>query len=795
MMFDSKRSGKRWNITFYDYSSNIGGVEAGPDYGFGHFTDSSTGSLVTLDKKTGAVQWNVRIGSPIVALYLVQGDGIVNVPFTSVSKETLTNLLDKFNDATGPYHRDGKMAETKLYPTLYVGEHQHGLYAMPSLVDRQTLTIHPGKHSPLLLEGPKNYQVPEEIASLDVIIEPNDENNVEDSSDILNIPLTNKKPQEGKFHQTTNDPKSALLFGYYQVPGSSKIKLLPAVTQLQLTAASQASDSTVDMAGRPLHYDEYSNRHPAATNHPNTAKPHLEYRNRLYPFFVEVKNEDEEEFCSYNLSLIERGFSAISTMDSQFLLSLDFFRFLTELLPMMKENVVALENKELKAIVLLMIIIAITLVQVTRNNQSGLIPSSRLSTNGLMGSNTSVGSNGSHGSRNSSSHREVGHEITANPIELDDGTIKVGAINFNPDCILGKGCEGTFVYKGSFDNRDVAVKRVLAACFSIADREVELLRESDEHPNVIRYFCMEQDRQFRYIALEYCSATLQDYVEGRYVSPAGADAPPLDALSILRQATQGLLHLHTLDICHRDIKPHNVLISMPGKKGDVRAMISDFGLCKKLKVGRMSFSRRSGIAGTEGWIAPEMMLGNRSTTCSVDIFSLGCVYYYVLSKGHHPFGESFKRQANILAGDYKLSELVSENSETAVSLIKKMIESEPNKRPPAAAVLKHPVFWGKERILNFLQDVSDRLDLDDKDSAVIACIERNRYEIVRDNWYNLLDPEIAEDLRSRRTYNETSVSGLLRALRNKKHHYQVTLFLYLHFIMIFINKTAFVSKS
>ena len=49
----------------------------------------------------------------------------------------------------------------------------------------------------------------------------------------------------------------------------------------------------------------------------------------------------------------------------------------------------------------------------------------------------------------------------------------------------------------------------------------------------------------------------------------------------------------------------------------------------------MSFSRRSGIAGTEGWIAPEMMLGNRSTTCSVDIFSLGCVYYYVLSKGKH----------------------------------------------------------------------------------------------------------------------------------------------------------------
>ena len=73
-----------------------------------------------------------------------------------------------------------------------------------------------------------------------------------------------------------------------------------------------------------------------------------------------------------------------------------------------------------------------------------------------------------------------------------------------------------FIFRrGRFDNRDVAVKRVLAACFSIADREVDLLRESDEHPNVVRYFCMEQDRQFRYIALEFCCATLQDFIDGR----------------------------------------------------------------------------------------------------------------------------------------------------------------------------------------------------------------------------------------------------------------------------------------
>ena len=72
---------------------------------------------------------------------------------------------------------------------------------------------------------------------------------------------------------------------------------------------------------------------------------------------------------------------------------------------------------------------------------------------------------------------------------------------FNPAEILGKGCDGTFVYKGLYDRRDVAVKRLLPDCFMVADREVALLRESDAHPNVIRYFCTEQDRQFKYTNL------------------------------------------------------------------------------------------------------------------------------------------------------------------------------------------------------------------------------------------------------------------------------------------------------
>ena len=64
-------------------------------------------------------------------------------------------------------------------------------------------------------------------------------------------------------------------------------------------------------------------------------------------------------------------------------------------------------------------------------------------------------------------------------------------------------------------------------------------------------------------------------------------------------------------VVHRDIKPQNVLLSAPSSGGIVRAMISDFGLCKKLAMGRVSFSKKSGIAGTEGWIAPEVLDGDQ----------------------------------------------------------------------------------------------------------------------------------------------------------------------------------------
>lgn len=43
----------------------------------------------------------------------------------------------------------------------------------------------------------------------------------------------------------------------------------------------------------------------------------------------------------------------------------------------------------------------------------------------------------------------------------------------------------------------------------------------------------------------------------------------------------------------------------------------------------------------------------------MDIFSSGCVFYYVLSGGLHPFGDQYRRQANIVAGDFDLEKIIN----------------------------------------------------------------------------------------------------------------------------------------
>lgn len=365
------------------------------------------------------------------------------------------------------------------------------------------------------------------------------------------------------------------------------------------------------------------------------------------------------------------------------------------------------------------------------------------------------------------------------------------------DDILGFGSHGTIVFKGYFENRPVAVKRMLLDFYDVASHEINLLQESDDHSNVVRYFCSQENNKFLYIALELCSASLEDVIEKKI--DLGIE---IEKSQILYQIANGVNHLHSLKIVHRDIKPQNILVATSKKifkdtdnknnkriETTVRFLISDFGLCKKLDNDQSSFrGTTANAAGTSGWRAPELLLDTSPAyaeensknrvrlTRSLDTFSTGCVFFYILTSGYHPFGDRYIREGNIIKNEYDLSKLnLLPDSFTVKDLIGSMIQKNPILRPDMSEVLKHPYFWSTEKKLEFLLKVSDRFEVERRDppSELLLKLESIADEILgKQGWFVKFNDNFIDNLGKYRKYNPHKLMDLLRAIRNKYHHYQ-----------------------
>lgn len=73
--------------------------------------------------------------------------------------------------------------------------------------------------------------------------------------------------------------------------------------------------------------------------------------------------------------------------------------------------------------------------------------------------------------------------VPTDPTEVSGPILRIGALEVNQEACIGIGSNGTMVFRGVFDGREVAVKRMMIQFFDIASQETKLLRESDDHPN------------------------------------------------------------------------------------------------------------------------------------------------------------------------------------------------------------------------------------------------------------------------------------------------------------------------
>jgi serine/threonine-protein kinase len=195
---------------------------------------------------------------------------------------------------------------------------------------------------------------------------------------------------------------------------------------------------------------------------------------------------------------------------------------------------------------------------------------------------------------------------------------------------IGAGGMGT-VYKA----RHRRMKRVVALKFlprenaghsSFAERfqrEVETIAQLN-HANIVMAFDADEAPRGLFLVMEF--------VDGRDLASEVAQCGPLsaaDAVDCIVQAGRGLAYAHHHGVVHRDVKPANLLRDAAGL-----VKVADLGLARLTSESsglNASLTQAGSILGTADYIAPEQALDSANIDHRVDIYSLGCTLYFLLT--------------------------------------------------------------------------------------------------------------------------------------------------------------------
>jgi predicted Ser/Thr protein kinase len=168
---------------------------------------------------------------------------------------------------------------------------------------------------------------------------------------------------------------------------------------------------------------------------------------------------------------------------------------------------------------------------------------------------------------------------------------------------------------------------------------------------------------------------VMEFVEGVSLRRLLAERrlPPEEALGIVPQLCDALEYAHAEGVVHRDIKPENILIDRRG-----RVKIADFGLAVMLGVEPARLTRTDAVLGTPHYMAPEQIENPRGVDHRADIYSMGVVFYEMLT-GELPLGH-FSMPSSKARVSRRLDEIVL-----------RALAKEPERRYQRASHLKQEV--------------------------------------------------------------------------------------------------------
>ncbi|OYP36070.1 serine/threonine-protein kinase [Rhodopirellula sp. MGV] len=189
------------------------------------------------------------------------------------------------------------------------------------------------------------------------------------------------------------------------------------------------------------------------------------------------------------------------------------------------------------------------------------------------------------------------------------------------------------------------------------------------HPNIVSVYEFGKAEDTFYFLMEFVDgSTLRDVVSGGQLKPE-------HALAIVPHLCDALQFAHDKGVIHRDIKPENILMSQDGT-----VKIADFGLSRILDSDNQAtgLTATHQVMGTPRYMAPEQFESTRSVDHRADIYSLGVVFYEMLT-GELPIGR-FAAPSRKVAIDVRLDEVVL-----------RTLEKEPQRRYQRASQIKSDI--------------------------------------------------------------------------------------------------------
>jgi serine/threonine protein kinase/transcription elongation GreA/GreB family factor len=316
------------------------------------------------------------------------------------------------------------------------------------------------------------------------------------------------------------------------------------------------------------------------------------------------------------------------------------------------------------------------------------------------------------------------------------------------------------VYKAKCQllNRYVAIK-ILRSEF-INDRNLldKFKKESQaaaslSHPNIVNIYDVGEEDDIHYIVMEYVEGkTLEQLIREKGRLSEG------ETVDFARQIALALKHANSNHIIHRDIKPHNILVTEDG-----RAKVTDFGIA--LAATSSTITNTGSIIGSVHYFAPEQARGGYTDEKS-DLYSLGIVMYEMITgrvpfDGDTPVTIALKHIQEKPESPSRHNFSIPRDLE---SIIMKLIQKEQSARYASAADLIEDLYKIKSNIE--LGNIDNTLEIEDSPTQIIPSVTADEIKELVGNNGALSDENRPSERNRRRKFliGSAVVAALLAAL-------------------------------